>query len=462
MTGCAKLPAPEELPESTYPKVTRTGVPYINDQQDLSRVEWWKKLNDSTLNNLISNALANNNQIKIAQAHILQAQAELKEAEYAWIPTLAFGGNGFLGRTWDTSITPEGQFAQTPLFSNHGNFRFQGYYAGFLPTYSFNILQNTNLTKLARFSLAKSQAIMQATRLSIISQITGSYFMLLSQKAQKQRKLQLISDLKSLRKLEKVRYEAGGKDPQGVNALDQEIAKQESVIPQINNAMMSTENAIRVLVDENPGPVPSYNSIDKLPIDGIIPSCLPSAVLKNRPDLMIAAKQVKMAGARVGVAYSAFFPNISLTSLIGSASLELVHLLQLSANYWLPRLAASSQILNMSDYQKIKAEKANYYAAYYDYMGTLRSVFADVDDSLTNHEEAQMSYEQSLAVIRAARKNYEIAMVQYNAGAKNYSSVLNSKVNLDNAQLNRVEKKASLLDSIVRVYQVVGGGYKAE
>ena len=119
------------------------------------------------------------------------------------------------------------------------------------------------------------------------------------------------------------------------------------------------------------------------------------------------------------------------------------------------------KIFNATTYQNIKAAQAELKATYYDYLYTLRSSFADVDNNLTQEQENRLSYLRIQSGFWAAQRAYDITLTQYKAGAKDYRSVVNAKINLDKNRLNLVQQKAQLLDSIVQVYTAVAGGYEA-
>lgn len=458
LSGCVKLPPPKDTSQSLYPKKMRNGTPILQSDADFSRLMWWKKMHDPQLNRLIALALNNNNQIQSAAQNVLQARAQLKASYYAWIPTLGFNTTGFMVRTWDSNLTPLNP-GSNAFLGNVKNLKLQGYFSGFTPNYSFNILENIYNTRQAKASLSSAKASLQSIKLSVISQITGAYFMLASQKAQLKQEKQRIRDQMKLRRLEKVRFQAGANDIETVVSLNQSIAQNEENLPKISNTISQTENAIHILLNQNPGPVRGIRTIKNIPIQHLIPTQLPSGVLKHRPDVMQASENVEMERAQIGVAYSAFFPTISLTNFIGSASVTLENLLKTSPQFWLGQLAAAMDIINPSSYQKIKEAKAAYFAAYYEYIQTLRSVFADVDNSLTNHTDALKTYQRSKKAAEAAREAYQLAKVQYQAGSQDERTVIEAKLNLDNAELDLVEKKAQVLDSIVQVYESVGGGY---
>jgi NodT family efflux transporter outer membrane factor (OMF) lipoprotein len=458
LIGCSTSPS-DMSSEIIAPQTTRNGTQLIQNQHDLSQVMWWKKMHDPVLNHLIADALAHNNQIITAQANTLESQAKLKAAQFAWVPTLNAAGNGFTGGTWDNDLTPKGILATSPALANQGNMHFRGYYSGFVPSYSLNIMQNINADTLAKASLDMQNAVYNATRLSIISQVSGAYFMLLGHKAQQRDQLQLIHDLKKNRQLEKVRFKDGASDLSTVAQMNKQISNAEATLASTNNSIAQVENAIQVLINHNPGPIDTHQSINALSVKGIVPANLPSSVLKNRPDMMMAEENLKISKANLGLAYSQFFPAITLTGLFGGASVDLSHLLSLSTGLWITQVAGSIPLLNGAAYQQINAAKAGNKAAYYSYLQTVRSVFADVDNSLTNQQQMNEAYHHQFNALKASQTTYELVLARYNAGAKDYREVMNAKLNVDYAKLDLNLAKMQQLDSIVQVYQSLAGGY---
>lgn len=453
--SCTKLPHPK----IAAPTVTRNGTKIIRSHDDLSQQKWWKKMHDPALNALIKKALATNNQIQTAQANIMQAQAQLKEARFAWLPTLSASGNGFIGGGWSTEFTPKGILANSLGAAPVGNIHFRGYYGGFVPNYSLNILQNHYKNQFANAQLDLQIAAYQSVRLSVISQVTGAYFMLLGQKELLKEHYQILHDLKKLRQLEWVRYKAGTSDLTTLNTLDQEINNQQATLPSIKNSILQIENALQILINHNPGPFVTKGTLYSLRKKGLIPAYLPSSVLKNRPDMMIAEQQLKLSALNVGIATAHFFPDISLTGLLGGTSVELAHLLSLNTGLWIANAALSAPILNGVTYEQIKEAKSGYLAAYFTYIETVRSIFSDVDNSLTNQQQLNAIFQKKLRALEISRHTYQLNLARYNAGTNDYRSVVNALLTVDNAKLEVTLAEMQWLDSLVGLYQSLGGGY---
>ncbi|HRG63126.1 MAG TPA: efflux transporter outer membrane subunit [Burkholderiales bacterium] len=455
--ACAFLAPSYQRPQVDAPTRTKSGLPIESSNEDYSKLEWWKKMDDPVLNQLITQALANNNQIQMAQGNIMQAQAQLKAAQYSWLPTLSAMGGGFTGNAWGTNFTPEGGSS-----TSMANTNFSGYYGGFVPNYTLNIFANINQTRLAHASLDMKNAAMSATRLSVIGQVSGAYFMLLGQKKQLQLQQEMVSDLQKLAELQKVQIQAGASDASMLAILQQQITTNQAKLPQIEDSIAQTENALQVLLSKNPATVATRNDIDNLNLESMVPANLPSTILKNRPDIMMAEDNLRMANANIGLADSMFFPTISLTGLAGGASTALSGLFSVTSGFWAGQAAAAMPILNAASYEQVKAAKGGYYVAYYDYMQTVQTAFANVDNTLTNQQKMNQAYAVTVQAKNSAQKYYTITIAKFNAGAKDRRDVIGAKLDVDMANIQLNQAKMQQLDSIVQVYQALAGGYNAE
>jgi multidrug efflux system outer membrane protein len=452
ITSCSPLPS--MLVHDKLPAKTRNGTAILHRPPPIP-YGWWKKIHDRNLDQLMDEALQKNEQILAAEANIQEAAALFKAAHFAWLPSVNGSAAGFAGNGFDSSIQPHGILAQSQALNGINNQRFNGYYAGFIPNYSLNILQNIKASDYARASLSLQRAKACATRLSITSQVAGGYFMLLGQKKLLHLQTHMLHELQHMRFLESVRHHDGGADLSAITQLDQQIHSKQAQKKSIEESVAQLENALRVLMAQNPGPIATHRSIQNIHLRGLIPAYLPSSVLKHRPDIVMAEANLKMASANLGIAYARFFPNISLTGLLGGASLELTHLLSFSSGIWLAQGVANLPLINAANYEHIVAAKAAYQAAFFSYRNTLHSAFAEVDDKLTTLEKKDAAYHYQEQALDAAKKNGAIAEARYQSGARDYRDVTQAKLSVDEAKYQLILAKMEQLDSLVGVYQAL-------
>ena len=241
--------------------------------------------------------------------------------------------------------------------------------------------------------------------------------------------------------------------------IEQSLDNLKSQIPLIQDNIVQTQNALQVLMNKNPAKIMTQNNFDNIKTNGVIPVNVPSSVLQNRPDVIAAEYTLEVSNTKIGVAKSAFFPSIMLVSPVGASSFELSSLFKGSSDFWTAQIMASIPLLNLGAYADIKQSKAGYYTAYYNYIQTVKTAFAQVDNGLSKHQTVDKVYQYQQNSLNSVKDLYELSQIQYHNGLASYADTLNFKLNLDTAQLNLNQAKMNQLNSIVNLYQVLGGGY---
>lgn len=407
---------------------------------NLPATAWWKNMHDTQLNNLIESALANNNDIQIAVGNIISAQGVLEQINYGFIPTLNVSA-GFDNQAIGSQ--PSGVFL-----------------AG-APNYNLNIAQQIRLHQYAKANLATMKAAKDAVRLSIISQVTNAYFILLNQKYQLGIQENLVTDLTKLLELTKAQYKYGLVSLYTLQQYEQQYDKAQAGLPIIQSNIVDAQNTLRYLLNQNPGKLDTETAFLDLPSDGIIPTNTPSTVLRNRPDVQQAEQQLIAANANIGVATTNFFPSISITNDAGLASGQLTSLFTSGATsgFWNVTAQAAMPILSMSTFGQIKQAKGQFYAAYYNYIKTVRGAFKSVADDLAAHQAYTSSLNTQVQYVASNKKAYDLSVSSYEKGLYSYPTVLQNKVNYENSQIVLAQSKLNQLNTIVKLYQDMGGGY---
>lgn len=463
LSGCGLLGPSYEKPVVIAPtNWNNSSATTKTESVNLADQAWWRKFNDPVLNQLIESALTNNNNLQIAMGNVLQAQASLSKANIAWLPMVNIGGAGFTGQSFNPGFQNLSANPQLSGVQTNNPQNFSGYGAGFMPTYTLNVFEEIKQGQIAKANLAMQQQAKNAVRLGVISQVAGSYFYLLGLKQQLILQQQLLSDAKEMRKYNLIQYQNGSASEFNLTGIDQYIAGLEAKIPSIQDAVTQTENALQVLTNNNPGKIKTVRNFNEISTKGIIPVNLPSDVLKTRPDVMAAEYQLQVANANIGAVTAMFFPTINLTGMLGQGSVQLSNLFNAGGDFWMGQLAAGMPLFNMGLYAEEDKAKAGYYSTYYNYVQTVRSAFSQVDNGLSNNDSLNKIESQQQVAMSKAQDLYRLAMIQYQQGSAAYSDTVGMKLNIDYAAANLNQVKMQQMNSIVNLYQVLGGGYLAE
>lgn len=461
LSSCGLMGPSYQKPQISTPNAWSNSANSVQfESSNLSQIAWWKKFDDPLLNKLISSALAQNNNLQIAIGNVLQAKARLSQVNMNWVPVVPIGAGVFTGQMFNPSFTNNS--GNPGLNYGNNNQNFDGYGAGFIPSYSLNIFNQIKQTEIAKLNLEMQKQSVNALKLAVISQVSASYFNLLGLHKQLILQEQLLADAEELRKYTQVKYQHGSINSDGVDALDQYIANIQAKFPEIENNITQVENALQVLTGNNPGKIGLNNNFDQIKTTDIIPINLPSSVLLNRPDIAIAENQLKIANGNIGMVTSMFFPSISLTGLLGQGSFQLSNLFSAGGNIWAGEIAATMPLLNLGLYSQIDQAKAQYYSAYFNYLQTTQNAFAQVENALASHNNADKTANQQNLSLNKSIALYNTAQKQYAKGAVSYADTLGLKINVDYERAKCNQHKIQQMNSIVNVYQAMAGGYMAE
>lgn len=460
LLGCSSPIPKDDNPLTTLPKQWRKHDRLVKlAAVKLNTLAWWETFHDPHLNALIRESLTHNNDLEMATGNLLQARASLRKVQASWLPTLTLGAFGITSQvsnfTFKLPSTPLPPFKQTDAVL------IDGYAAGFLPSYTLNVMRQYKMGQAARLSISLQEIYKDAVRLGVISQVAGSYFSLVGLREQLMLQRQMVKDAQALRQYKQIQYQNGAISQQDIVLLDQFIASLEKKIPVLQHDIHQIENALNVMRDKSMGVIHTRHDFTAISTQEVIPIHLPSAVLKARPDVAMSYLQLKLQHTMVAVTASELFPAFNLTGLLGTASVELSSLLRFSNSLALGEAVGLMPLLNLGIYADIVKAKGALYTAYYQYVKTVRHAFADVDNALSRHETVNQSYAQQLQALKAAQDQYALVKEQYHQGMISYATTINAKLNVDYMQALLNEAKMQQLASIVNLYQALGGGYCA-
>jgi outer membrane protein, multidrug efflux system len=424
------------------------------DITQLAKMKWWEQFNDPVLNKLVVYTLAHNPTIQQQIGSIIQAQGNLQAVEMGWVPTLSFSP-GYRGTGSYTGVPSTG----AANYTIGGNV---GYFIDFVPSYSLNIMQQLRQQEAAKAGVGLAKYQKDAMRMTIIGQVAGSYltlrgydYMLVLQK-------QLVDDTGKQYELGKAQYKEGYISLLTLQNYQQQYEAAKAQVPIMQNNIVQTTNAIRVLSNKNPGDLKRGIDFTQLPTDGLIPVNLPSAVLRARPDIRQMESGLIQANANIGVATSAFFPTINLTGNTGFASSGLNTLFNAGSDFWQGQAAAMMPLLNLSLFGQIKGAKGLYYQAYWNYINTVRTAFSQVDSGLSGHDKLTKSYKDQTQSYNATVVAYNLEDGRYKQGLDSLMPTLQYKIQMEQAALTLASSKTNQLQTIVTLYQALAAGYDVD
>ena len=221
------------------------------------------------------------------------------------------------------------------------------------------------------------------------------------------------------------------------------------------------ENTISILLGHNPEDIHRGLDVASQPHPQQVPTGVPSRLLERRPDIQRAEATLIAANARIGVAKAQFFPQISLTSLGGSASSQLQSMFAGKNAYWYAAGSLSEPIFDAgrlrSNYHLSQAQEQEMLL---DYQKTILNALKDVSDSLVGYKETRERREQQAALVVSAADAVRLARLRYSGGNTSYLEVLTTDTDLYDAQLQLAQSQEQEAASLVQLYAALGGGWQ--
>jgi multidrug efflux system outer membrane protein len=446
LSACTLTPD-YERPELDVPEDYVATVPV---GESIANLDWWDLFRDEQLQLLIRTALAENKDLGIAVSRIEEARLTVTAVRANQFPFL--GVSGFFGRDKQSrEIIPGAESNDRFLLT--GDLSYQvDLWGGF-----------RRATEAARADLLATESAHRTITISLVSEVARAYLLLRDLDARLDvSKRTLQTRLESLR-LINARFDKGTVSELDVNQAQIEVAVAETAIAAFQRQIVQTQNALRILLGRNPGPVTRGDALDSQTFPPSIPIGLPSELLQRRPDVVQAEANLAAATARIGVAEALRYPSISLTGRFGAESTDLSDLNSSDAETWNIGANLLGPIFN-SGQLKAQAEAAREQTkqAVLFYEATLQDSFREVEDALvsvrTYRDEHDAQARRALAATNAAR----LSRARYDGGVVDYLEVLDSERTLFNAELAESETLQLYYSAIVRLYGALGGGWSVQ
>ena len=470
------------------------GVPASNAQWGGFREGWggsllpWDSLfSDPYLRALIDTALVHNLDLQVAHEHVMQAEAALRGAQLAYVPSV--------------SLSPSAGF------SPQGGIRNGTYDLIAAASWEFDIFGRT-LNSLRGAKAAKAQMLdyEQASRCALIAGVANTYYTLLMLDAQlataEETESTWAETVSTMRKLKA----AGMSDEAAVTQMEATYYSIRTIVLDLRQQIYETENAMRLMVWGEDPPRPSLNSPhcallvgtpkregdNKLPSTtetnltpslcregrgGSLPrgslfeqalvldpaASLPADILLRRPDVRAAEQNMARAFYAVNYARSSFFPSLTLSGSLGWTNHSYATIINpmtfissLAASLFVPLFQSGRNI------QQLKMAKSQQREALLMFSQTVLSAGNEVNNALHNYQtlaDKQSLYDSQVEALQRAAKATKLKM-QY--GSTTYLEVLTAQNSLLQAQFTQIANRMQTLQAVVTLYRALGGGSEYE
>jgi outer membrane protein, multidrug efflux system len=421
----------------------------------LADLKWWELFKDDKLQELIRAALAANYDLRDAVVRVEEARANLGITRSNQFPQVGASGSVQL-----TRLSRDGSF-QLPASLVPSQNRNWGEASLNLLSFEVDLWGRLRRsTEAARANLLSADENRKAVVTTLVSDVATAYLHLRELDYELEISNQTLATRRDSLTLTTQRQTGGVSTMLDLRQAEQLVDTAEQTIPVVQQQIEQTENQITLLLGRSPGGIVRGQDFmhQELPPD--IPAGLPSALLERRPDILAAEQNLVAANANIGVAKAAYFPQISLSGLLGGQSTQLSTLFNGPHSAWSFVPQISQPIFTAGRLKSnVRLAQAEREDALVQYEKTIQTAFTDVSNALIAHQRVRESRLKQETLVTTLQDRTRLAYLRYRGGVDTQLNALDADRDLFQAQISLAEIRLNELLSVVQLYKALGGGW---
>ena len=434
--------SPESTPSSNPTTSSRTPVASLGDEK------WWDVFQDQQLQELIRTGLKNNYDVRIAATRVLEAQAQLGITRADQLPSLGVGANITGVRNRRVGPIPGYEITQGQVNASASwNVDFWGRYR--------------RATESARAILLANEWAQKEVVTTLVANLASSYFQLRALDLELEISKRTLSSRQDSLELTKTLEQHGINSLLDVRQSEQLVYTAAAEVPDLERQIEQRENAISIFLGNNPGAISRGLKLTEQPHVPEVPVGLPSSLLERRPDVREVEENLIAANAQIGVARSAYFPQISLTGSAGFESTALTNLFTGPAGIWALVGSVTQPIFEGGRLKSnVRLAEAQRQQLLLTYQQTIQVAFRDVSDALVAYRKFREFRIEQQHLVESAQDAARLSQARFKAGTTDYLEVLTNETNSFSAELALAQAQGNELNALVQLYQALGGGWE--
>lgn len=459
LAGCAVGPNYQRPSAPVTPRFKEADGWRPSDPADaIDKGAWWSMFNDPVLNGLERRVATSNQTVKQFEAAYREAHAIVAEARSQFFPTVS----GAVDLTRSHNVG-SGSAANRPTGTSVGSSGTSTTSVGELEaTWAPDLWGRVRRTVEGQKAAAQeSAADLANARLSAQATLAQDYFALrvLDEEAELFR--QTVTGFQQYLQLTQLQFKEGTQPYSAVIAAKTQLLGAQSSLIAVGSTRAQMEHAVAVLT----GTPPALLSIAPAPVTRAVPippAGLPSTLLERRPDVASAERKVASANAQIGVAISAYFPDLTLSGEYGGSAGNLADLFKSATSLWSLGADVSETLLDFGARRAQVAEaRAGYDEAVASYRQTVLTAFQGVEDELAALRILQEQEAVLLQAEAAARQTVQLDLLEYREGTVDYTTVITAQATSLSTSVNVLTVLQQRLQASVLLVEDLGGGWSA-
>lgn len=425
----------ETVPDSLYGANVE-----IADTANFGNSDWKEIFTDSYLQIYIDQALQNNTDYQSAQLRIEEAKATLLSSKLAFLPSFALAPQGTISSFDSQKATKSYELPVTASWELD----------------IFGRMRNSK--KQAQALYAQSVDYKQAVRSQLIANVANTYYTLLMLDEQLKLSEETAEAWKETVGAARALMDAGQYNEAGVSQMEATYYSVQASVVDLKEQINQTQNTLALLLAETPRNYERGKLADQVMPDDLSIG-VPLQMLSNRPDVRSAERSLEAAFYVTNQARSAFYPSIVLsgsagwTNAAGSIIVNPAKFIATAVGQLTMPLFNRGQNIAQLRIAKAQQEEASL-----SFQQTLLNAGAEVNDALTAYQSSKLKTELYQKQVESLEKTVTSTSLLMGYGTTNYLEVLTARQSLLNAQLTQVSNRFTEIQSVISLYQALGGG----
>jgi len=446
------IPAPPAYKEVTGNEATSVKWQAAQPADASLRGDWWPIFNDPALNALEAKVDASNQNIAVAEANYRVAAAIVRETRSALFPGSTIGASTTNNRV---SVVPAVNINSAVTYTEYS----LPVEASWEPDLWGKVRSSVHA---ATYQAQADSALLENVRLVQHVQVAQSYFLIRAQDSLAQVLDDSIHADQETVNMTQALCRAGLANDEALSAADAQLSATKAQLENVHIARSQYEHALAVLL----GVSPAEFIIASAPLpDGFpeVPVGLPARLLERRPDIAAAERSMAAANAQIGIARSAYFPDIILSGSFGFTGLSAANWLIWPSRMW---AAGPSLAETVFDAGLRRATVREYRARYDSVVGSYRqttlNAFQQVEDNLAALRILRSEILAQEQAVSAAQRSFDEATVRYRSGLDPYLNVIQAQQALLTYRQGQVNMRSQQAAATLNLILALGGGWDSQ
>jgi NodT family efflux transporter outer membrane factor (OMF) lipoprotein len=412
---------------------------------------WWNLFNSKQLDAAVAEGFANNPSLEAAQASLRQSNDNLQAGYGIFYPQINAGFGVSRQKNSPASI---GSPAPSSIFN--------------LVTLSASVSYPLDLFGAEHRAIENLQSQVDLQRstvlgayLALSGNIVNTAIAMAAYRDEIKYTEQLIALQKEQIAITEKQTQAGTVSYEAVLSLRSQLAALEAALPPLRQRLSQSEHLLATLAGHAPSEwTPSEVSMAELSLPGKLPLSLPSELVRQRPDILVAEAQLHGASANIGVATAAQFPSFTLNGTFGQSAASMNGLFGSNAGFWSLGADIAAPLFNGGTLASRKQAAIDAYQQSLSlYRQTVLGAFAQVADTVRALEHDAETMQAESHSVEASEESLHLTQINYQAGTINYLQVLAADIQYHQAKLGYLQAQAQRLQDTTALFVALGGGW---